>query len=135
MQEEEELLESSVGLLAQILRFTTPEQRQRGLQDANVTENNVSLRIFSVLEKYRHPVIKVSGIRRFSLELAILLMKSDPENVLTFKRKGMKAQMQNVLETTSELENFQIIDGGVGMSRQPETVASLALMAMSLLSE
>ena len=42
------------------------------------------------------------------IELAIWMMKEREENIHTFKDLGMEEVLEGVLETTSELESFNV---------------------------
>lgn len=131
--DEEKQLEASIGLATQILRFTSAEEQARGFQTATVTEDKLAEKVVSTLQRYERPSVNVPSIRRFAIELAIQMMRSNPETILLFERQGMRAQLQRVVETTSELESFRVFSGTVGINRHAASVVSLAETAMALL--
>ncbi|CAA6668170.1 unnamed protein product [Spirodela intermedia] len=133
MADEEKLLEVSIGLATQILRFTSTEELARGFRMAAVTEDKLAEKLVSTLERYERPSVNVPRMRRFAIELAIQMMRSSPETILRFERYGMMSQLQRVVETTSELESFRVFSGSVGVNRHAASVVSLAETAMSFL--
>ena len=100
-----------------------------------LTEAEVANELVQILKKHRHPPIKVPRIRRFAIELAIWMMEDKPTNVQIFKDFGMEKELEFVLETTAELESFNIFSGTVGMSRHSTTIHSLVETALRLLAD
>ncbi|CAA7405003.1 unnamed protein product [Spirodela intermedia] len=133
MADEEKLLEVSIGLATQILRFTSTEELARGFRMAAVTKDKLAEKLVSTLERYERPSVNVPRMRRFAIELAIQMMRSSPETILRFERYGMMSQLQRVVETTSELESFRVFSGSVGVNRHAASVVSLAETAMAFL--
>ncbi|KAB2631026.1 hypothetical protein D8674_008545 [Pyrus ussuriensis x Pyrus communis] len=124
-----------VGLAAPVSAFLSPEESRLMFKKAGITEGEVANELVQILKKFRHPPIKVSRIRRFSIELAICMMRDKPENVRAFRDLGMEKELEFVLETTAELEIFNIFSGTVGMSRHSTTIHSLVKTALGLLAE
>ncbi|CAN6561973.1 unnamed protein product [Malus baccata var. baccata] len=133
--EEHKLQEAMVGLATPVLAFLSPEESRLMFKKAGITEGEVANELVQILKKHRHPPIKVSRIRRFSIELAICMMRDRPENVRVFKDLGMEKELEFVLETTAELEIFNIFSGTVGMSRHSTMIHSLVKTALGLLAE
>ncbi|CAB4293551.1 unnamed protein product [Prunus armeniaca] len=135
MSEEHKLQEVMVGLAAHVLAFLSPEESSLMFKKAEITEAEVANELVQILKKYRHPPIKVPRIRRFAIELAIWMMEDKPTNVQIFKDFGMEKELEFVLETTAELESFNIFSGTVGMSRHSTTIHSLVETALRLLAD
>ncbi|KAM5569230.1 hypothetical protein ABKV19_016639 [Rosa sericea] len=135
MSEEHKLKEVMVGLAPHVLSFLSPEESSLMFERAGVTEAEVAYELVEILRKYRHPRIKVPRIRRFAIELAIWMMKDKPSNIQIFKELGMEKELEHVLETTAELESFNIFSGTVGMSRHNTTIHSLVETALELLTD
>ncbi|CAB4262877.1 unnamed protein product [Prunus armeniaca] len=135
MSEEHKLQEVMVGLAAHVLAFLSPEESSLMFNKAEITEAEVANELVQILKKYRHPPIKVPRIRRFAIELAIWMMEDKPTNVQIFKDFGMEKELEFVLETTAELESFNIFSGTVGMSRHSTTIHSLVETALRLLAD
>ncbi|KAM1984453.1 hypothetical protein COP2_012672 [Malus domestica] len=133
--DEHKLQEAMVGLAAPVLTFLSPAESNLMFKKAGITEGEVANEIVQILKKYRYPPIKVPRIRRFSIELAICMMRDKPENVRVFRDLGMEKELDFVLETTAELESFNIFSGTVGMSRHSTTIHSLVETALGLLAE
>ncbi|KAM1408788.1 hypothetical protein ACFX2I_009267 [Malus domestica] len=99
---------------------------------AGITKGEVANELVQILKKYRHPPIKVSRIKRFAIELAICIMRDKPKNVRVFRDLGMENELEFVLETTAELNIFNIFSGTVGMSHHSTTIHSLVKTALGL---
>ncbi|KAL6188698.1 hypothetical protein ACLB2K_040089 [Fragaria x ananassa] len=134
MSEEHKLKEVMVGLAPHVLSFLSPEESSLVFERAGVTEAEVAYELVESLRKYRHPRIKVPRMRRFAIELAIWMMKDKHKNIQIFKELGMEKELEHVLETTAEIESFNIFSGTVGMSRHNTTIHSLVETALELLS-
>lgn len=135
MSEENKLQEVMVGLAAQVFKYMTSKESTAVFERAGVRETELADTLVQILRKYRSPPIKVPRIRRFAIELAIWMMTDKETNVLTFKDLGMEGELEHVLETTSEVESFNIFSGTVGVSRHHMTIHSLVELALKLLAE
>lgn len=135
MSEEHKLKEVMVGLAPLVLAFLSPEESSLMFEKAQITEAELANELVESLKKYRQPRIKVPRIRRFAIELAIWMMKDKPTNVQIFRKLGMEKELEFVLETTAELESFNIFSGTVGMSRHSTTIHSLVETALELLTD
>ncbi|KAJ4847239.1 hypothetical protein Tsubulata_004644 [Turnera subulata] len=133
MSEENKLQEVMLGLAAEVFKFMTSEESNIMFERSEVTEAGLAQKIVDILRKYEHPPIKVPRIRRFSIELAICMMRSNTENVHIFRSLGLEKQLECVLETTAEVESFNIFSGTAGVSRHGTTIHSLVETAMELL--
>ncbi|KAI4364403.1 hypothetical protein MLD38_020499 [Melastoma candidum] len=133
--DEEKLQEVMVGLAAQIFKFMTSEELSIMFERAKIRESELAISLVEILRKYRDPPVKVPRIRRFAIELAIWMMRDRATNVHTFHLLGMEEELEGVLETTSEVESFNIFSGMVGMCRHGVTIHSLVETAMKLLNE
>nr|XP_023906800.1 uncharacterized protein LOC112018500 [Quercus suber]POF18181.1 hypothetical protein CFP56_76114 [Quercus suber] len=135
MSEENKLQEVMVGLGAHVFKFMTSEEARIMFDKAGVTEAGLASKLVQILKKHQYPPIKTPRIRRFAIELVIWMMRDKPTNVCIFKDLEMEMVLENVLETTAELESFNIFSGTVGLSRHSTTIHSLAEIALKLLAD
>lgn len=91
--------------------------------------------LVKILKKYEHPSTQVPRIRRFAIELAISMMHLDTTNIQTFRDLGLKAELKKVVDTTSEIERFNEISGGIGQCPNSTTVHSLYEEAIQFLNQ
>lgn len=124
-----------IGLAAQVFRFMTPEESSNTFERARIREFDLANTLVQILRKYKHPPIKVPRIRRFAVEMAIWLMRDKATNVHIFKKLGLEMVLEAVIETTAEIENFNIFSGTVGVSRHSVSIHSLAETALMLLMD
>lgn len=135
VSEEHKLQEVMIGLAAQAFKFMSAEEASIMFDVAGVKEAELANKLAEILKKYPHPPSKVPRIRRFAIELAIWMMRDKETNVHIFKEIGMEKELELVLETTAELENFNIFSGTVGLSRHSTTIHSLVETALQLLAK
>ncbi|XP_030536183.2 uncharacterized protein LOC115744913 [Rhodamnia argentea] len=135
MSEENKPQEVMIGLASQVFKYMTSEESSAVFERAGIRETELADTLVQILRKYRYPPIKVPRIRRFAIELAIWMMTDKETNVLTFKDLEMERELEHVLETTSEVESFNIFSGTVGVSRHHMTIHSLVELALKLLAE
>lgn len=131
--EEYKLQEVMIGLAAQVFRFMTREESSNIFERAGIMEIDLANTLVQILRKYQHPPIKVPRIRRYAIELAIWMMRDKATNVHIFKNLGLEMVLESVIETTAEIENFNIFSGTVGVSRHSVSIHSLAETALMLL--
>ncbi|KAJ1298819.1 hypothetical protein BS78_01G482800 [Paspalum vaginatum] len=132
MVEKTKLLNISLGLAAQMLRFMQPGELRASLAAAGVTDAALARTLVLVLREYSRPSMVLPRIRLYTLELTIALMRSDARLVTLFVELGMEADLRRVAETTSGLECFNVFSGSVGLSRRAVSVCSLVDSAMEL---
>lgn len=135
ISERSKLQEVMVGLAANIFKFMTPKESNHMFERAGITEVELANALIEILKIYQQPHIKVPRIRRFAIELAIWMMRDKATNVTIFKELGLEEELEGVLETTAELESFNMFSGTVGMSRHSITIHSLAETALRLLED
>lgn len=135
MAGENKLQEVMVGLAAHVFKFMDPQESSRMFERARITEAELAYALVGILRKYQQPHIKIPRIRRFSIELAIWMMREKASNVRLFRDLGMEKELEGVLETTAELESFNMFSGTVGMSRHSTTIHSLVETALELLMD
>ncbi|XP_058201998.1 uncharacterized protein LOC131316596 [Rhododendron vialii] len=128
---EGKLQEVMVGLAVDVFKFMTSAESSNLFRRAGTQE--LAEALVQILRKYKNPANKTPGLRRFVIELGIWLMNYKEKNVQIFKDLGMIEEMESVLETTSDLENFNSFSGVVGMSRHNTTIHSLVETAMKLM--
>lgn len=135
MTEQNKLQEVMVGLAAHIFKFVTPQDSRLMFEIAGITEAELANALVQILKKYQHPPIKVPRIRRFAIELAIWMMRDRESNIRIFNYLGMEKELEGVLESTAELESFNMFSGTVGINRHSTTIHSLVETALNLLVE
>ncbi|XP_059428737.1 uncharacterized protein LOC132162519 [Corylus avellana] len=135
MSEENKLQEVMIGLAAHVFKFMTPQESSVKFEKAGITEAELANELIHILRKHQYPPIQIPRIRRFTIELAIWMMRDKVTNVGFFKDLGMEEVLEAVLETTAELESFNIFSGTVGVSRHNTTIHSLVDTALKLLAE
>lgn len=134
--EESKHQEVMVGLAPHIIKLMkTPEELRRMFEEAEVSEKELAEALISILKRYEQPVPKVPRIRRFAIELTIAMMNANAETIKTFQNLGMKNELETVFETATELENFDIFSGTVGLARHGSTINELIEEAIKLLSK
>lgn len=135
VSEENKLQEVMVGLAARAFKFMGNEESSIMFEQAGVKEAELAKKLVQILKKHPYPPARFPRIRRFTIELAIWMMRDKHTNICIFKNLELKTEIENVLETTSELESFNIFSGTVGLSRFRTTIHSLVESALSLLSD
>lgn len=135
MSEENKQQEVMVGLAAEVFKFMTSQESSIMFERAGIEEAELAKVIVHILKKHENPPIKVPRIRRFAIELAIWMMRDNTINICTFKDLGLEEELESVLETTAELENFNIFSGTVGLNRHGTTIHSLVETALKLLAD
>ncbi|KAI6693185.1 hypothetical protein NL676_020895 [Syzygium grande] len=125
--------EVMVGLAAHAFKFMTAEESTAVFERAGFREAEVACALVEILRSHRNPHTKVPRMRRFAIELAIWMMRDKSMNVQIFRDLGMEEELEGVLDTTSELENFNIFSGPIGQSRHSTTIHSLVETALTLL--
>ncbi|KAK6117297.1 hypothetical protein DH2020_048968 [Rehmannia glutinosa] len=135
MKEENKLQEVMIGAASCIFKFINSQDSKIMFQKAGIREFDLAHRLFLILKKYQYPSIKVPSIRRYALELAIWMMRDDKANIRTFESLGLEKELESVMETTTELESFNIFSGTVGLYRHKIAMHSLVETAMELLEE
>ncbi|KAL8047828.1 hypothetical protein ABFX02_07G025000 [Erythranthe guttata] len=135
MKEENKLQEVMIGAGACIFKFMNSQDSRIMYERCGIREFDLAHRIFMVLKKYRHPSIKVPSIRRCAIEMAIWMMRDNNTNIRSFESLGIMEELDSVMETTSELENFNIFSGTVGLCRHKMAMDALVGIAIQLLEE
>jgi len=131
---ETELQEAMVGLAARAFKFITCEESCLAFKKSEVKEEELARALVEILKKHKYPCTRFPRIRRFTIELAIWMMR-DQKNIQMFKNLGLENELKNVLDTTSEVESFNILSGSVGLSRFKESIQSLVDTAVDLLKD
>ncbi|CAN1807334.1 hypothetical protein LINPERHAP1_LOCUS25002 [Linum perenne] len=133
--EEKKLQEVMVGLAAEAFKFMNSEESRLMFERAGMSEDEFANIIVKTLRKYPDPPAKVPRIRRFCIEVAIWMMRESRANAAIYRELGFEKDLDCVLETTSELESFNIFSGTVGLSRHTISIHSLVQTAIDLLPE
>ncbi|KAL9233080.1 hypothetical protein vseg_008118 [Gypsophila vaccaria] len=135
VSEENKLQEVMVGLAARTFRFMSYEESNIMFEKAGIRECELADVLVQILKKHQSPPVRFPRIRRFTIELAIWMMKDKETNISVFKNLGLENELHNVLDTTSELESFNIFSGTVGLRRCRTTIHSLVETALNLLED
>ncbi|KAF8021341.1 hypothetical protein BT93_G1699 [Corymbia citriodora subsp. variegata] len=130
---EGKLQEVMVGLAAHAFKFMTAEESTAVFEMAGFKEDDLACALVEILRRHRSPNVKVPRMRRFAIELAIWMMRDRLRNMQIFRDMGMEEELEGVLDTTSELESFNIFSGSIGLSRHSMTIHSLVETALMLL--
>ncbi|CAL9044088.1 uncharacterized protein LOC135673315 [Musa acuminata AAA Group] len=133
MEAKEKLLEVSIGLTTQICKLMDPDEFAEALRQASIEETDLVEKLVRTLEKYTFPEIMVPRIRRFVIEQAIWMMKSNRNSIQLFKKFEMENLLGSVAETTSQLECFHIFSGSVGLIQHSKPLSSLLETALDLM--
>ncbi|CAO2838423.1 unnamed protein product [Amaranthus hypochondriacus] len=134
ISEEDRLREVMVGLAARAFKFITYSDPSIVFERAGIEENEIAIVLVQILKKHQYPPPRFPRIRRFTIELAIWMMNDKESNIHIFRNLGLENELLNVLDTTSELESFNIFSGTVGLSRFRTSMHTLVKTAQNLLS-
>ncbi|KAK4283618.1 hypothetical protein QN277_000550 [Acacia crassicarpa] len=135
MSEESKLQEVMVGVAANVFKFMNPHESSTLFEEAGITEAEMANKLIQILKKHKYPPTKVPRIRRFAIELSIWMMNDKEENISIFKELAMEEVLEGVLETTSEVENFNVFSGTFGLNRHNMTIHSLVETALKLFED
>ncbi|GLJ31152.1 hypothetical protein SUGI_0624210 [Cryptomeria japonica] len=133
MEEQGELQEAAIGLAAQIFKFFNKSRMNTVFNEAGLSKRLFVMRLIEVLRMHPRPSIKVPYIRRFCIEVVICMVEKD-KACFEMERLELKDAFVRVEETTSELESYSRLSGGIGLTRHHITIHSLVNTALSLLS-
>lgn len=132
---EDKLQEAMVGLAAGAFKFMTAEEPTSIFETAGITEVELTRALINILRNNPYPTIQIPHVRRFVIELAIWMMTANVKNVCVFKELEMEKELVTILETTSEIESFNVISGYVGLRRHSMTIHTLVDTALKLLED
>ncbi|KAJ8434157.1 hypothetical protein Cgig2_000877 [Carnegiea gigantea] len=132
VSKEIELQEAMTGLAARAFKFMTCEESGLMFKRSEVKEQELAMALIDILKKHQYPSTRIPRIRRFAIELATWMMR-DQKNIHIFKNLGLENELENVLDSTSEVESFNILSGPVGLSRFKSSIQSLVDTALDLL--
>ncbi|KAL3727416.1 hypothetical protein ACJRO7_032185 [Eucalyptus globulus] len=130
---EGKLQEVMVGLAVHAFKFMTAEESTALFKREGLREAKLACTLVEILRSHRNPHVKVPRMRRFAIELAIWMMREKSTNVQIFRDLGMEEELEGVMDTTSELESFNIFSGTIGLSKHSTTIHSLVETALMLL--
>ena len=134
MEEDEKLVEVSIGLTYQICNFTTTSDRFiTDLAGAQIPDEKYAETLVKILKRYDLPSVEVPRIRRFLIQQATWMMKHHKHFVELFHKFGMVELLEHVSDTTSDLECFHVFSGSAGVSQHRELASTLVDEALGLL--
>ncbi|GJN07812.1 hypothetical protein PR202_ga25676 [Eleusine coracana subsp. coracana] len=130
------VLEVSIGLTTEICRFIDGDQFAAELRAAGIEERNYVERLDGVLNQYRSaPEITIPRMRRFVVQQLVWLMTTGSGGHVEMLREvGMQRLLENVADTTSELECYHVFSGSVGIGKHREDFAEIVESAMEMLA-
>ncbi|CAL9096120.1 unnamed protein product [Musa textilis] len=131
---ETKMLEVSLGLAAQVLRFMDAEEFAMRMEQLGIREEEFAETLVRVLQRYHYPSVSVPRMRRFVIEVAMWMMNRDTKCIRVFSDLGMEKELEIVSETTSELECFNVFSGSVGLSRHGTPLCSLVDATLELMT-
>ncbi|KAJ3698079.1 hypothetical protein LUZ61_001784 [Rhynchospora tenuis] len=123
--EDKQLLEVSIGLAAQLIKHTEQQEYKNQMGLIDFTEDTIARKLVDLLRNLRSPKVEVSRIRRFTIELVIAMMEKNQNNIQMFDHLGIHSVLQKIQKSTSEIENFSVFSGSIGLSRYSVTLSSL----------
>uniref|UniRef100_A0A453IZ91 Uncharacterized protein n=1 Tax=Aegilops tauschii subsp. strangulata TaxID=200361 RepID=A0A453IZ91_AEGTS len=130
--EKAKILSIFIGLAAQMLPYMEPGELHARLAAARVVDTVLARTLVQVLREYSRPSMDVPRIRRYTIELAMAMMRLDARYVALFVELGMGSELRCVAGTTSQLECFNVFSGSVGLSRRATSVRSaVSLVCLS----
>lgn len=114
------VVEASMGLVIELLNFVTPDEATKKMMNKDLAK-----KLVSILRSNSDPCIDFPGLRRFAIQMAIWMMKSDEKSIAYFMDEGLREELEKVEKSSSEVESFPAFDGNVGIFPYPETMESL----------
>lgn len=135
MTQENKLQEVMVGLAAHVLGYMTSNEANAMFKKAGIQEYDLAMALVQILKKNPQPQTKIPRIRRYVVELVTWMMKNNNKNIDIFKHLEMEEELEGILETTSEVESFNIFSGAIGLSRYKTSIHSLVEIAMDLIKD
>ncbi|KAK2969353.1 hypothetical protein RJ640_028842 [Escallonia rubra] len=129
---DDDFREVMVGLAAQVFKLMTTQESSAMFERAGVQEAELATALVQILKE--SPSKDNPRMRRFVVELAIVMMRDKDTNVQHFKHLGMEKELEHVLETTSLRESVYTFGGPFGFGRYGTPIQSLVETAMELLA-
>jgi hypothetical protein len=80
------------------------------------------------------PEIQVPRMRRFVVQQLVWMMTSSGGYVELLREVGMVRLLENVADTTSELECYHVFSGSVGIGKHREDFSGTVESALELLA-
>ncbi|EFJ37203.1 hypothetical protein SELMODRAFT_77290 [Selaginella moellendorffii] len=74
--------------------------------------------------------LELPRTRRHTVELALALMKRDGYFIRAFRAQGMKEQLQRMLDTISDVDNFITFSGAMGLTLHAQAMEELISLAL-----
>ncbi|CAM0952945.1 unnamed protein product [Alopecurus aequalis] len=135
MVAKEKTLNIFLGLAVQMLRFMDPKELRASLAIANVVDVELVRTLVQVLQEYSRPSMEVPRVRRYTIQLALSMMRSDVGYVALFVELGLEGELRRVAKTTSLLECFYVFSGSVGLGHRAVSVRTLVASALELMKK
>ncbi|XP_051199777.1 uncharacterized protein [Lolium perenne] len=133
MVEKGKILNIFLGLAAQMIRFMEPGELCASLAMASVVDEGLARMLVLVLQEYSCPSMDMPRVRRYTIELAVAMMRSDVRYVALFVELGLEDQLRHVAATTSMLECFNVFSGSVGLGHHAVSIHTLVESALDLM--
>ncbi|KAJ3698078.1 hypothetical protein LUZ61_001783 [Rhynchospora tenuis] len=133
-KEDKRLLEVSIGLAAQLIKHANEEDYHREMKQTGFTEDAIARKLVDLIRIFRSPKVEVPRIRRFIIELTIAMMKKNGKLIQIFDNMGIQSELRVVQRSTSEIENFGVFSGSIGLNRYNVPLSSLIDDAIKLIA-
>ncbi|KAK9144941.1 hypothetical protein Sjap_004844 [Stephania japonica] len=113
-----------------ILKLNVVEKLLKGVATAATTV----LRAIMAEQNKLQELMLGSKNKKIHNRVSDMVDESEQSHIYVFRELGMKQELENVMETTSELESFNTFSGSIGLNRYAKTMQSLIDEVLKLLS-
>ncbi|CAM8927045.1 unnamed protein product [Rhodiola kirilowii] len=134
MSASDKQLEVMTGLALYVFKYMEPDDFSNMFKNTGHSADDLATRLVQILKNQTTPSIKVPRIRRFAIELAIWMMHEVEGTIMKFRDLEMEKVLMAITETTTDVENFHLFSGTVGVSRHTKSVHSLVDEALFLVA-
>lgn len=122
--------EAALGLVSK----TIAHANFRRLFPDDSAKDAMAVLLTELLDRYPSPSTSLPRIRRYCVELAIVLTDLDPAGFQpAFEAHNFRARLLRVADTVSEVENYVTFSGAMGVTRHGLHMAELADDALAKL--
>uniref|UniRef100_A0ACD5XB97 Uncharacterized protein n=2 Tax=Avena sativa TaxID=4498 RepID=A0ACD5XB97_AVESA len=109
------VLESFIGLTAQICYCMGASGFAKALVAANLTVDTFILNLKKTVDLYKYPTTDFPSIRRATIELMTWMAGTDNKHRETLLQCGVYEQLKEVARTSGKLERFELFHSNVGV--------------------
>ncbi|KAH9322445.1 hypothetical protein KI387_017084 [Taxus chinensis] len=126
--------EATIGLIAQMFKLMDKSEIDLAFKEVEITKRLFMMRLIEVLRRHSRPSIKIPNIRRFCIELVIYMLEKEKQNFY-MKRLELEEALEQVIESTSEIESYNTFSGSIGLTKHHTTIHSITRTAIKLLCD